>query len=781
MSEITFRDLGLSEATLLAIQEIGFTTPTPIQIGAIPVLIAGKDAILRAQTGTGKTAAFGIPMIEQIEPPANGVLGLVLAPTRELAQQVARQIDLLGSRRGIKTAAVYGGSSFEEQLALVADANIVIATPGRLLDVVKRKRLSLANVRFFGLDEADEMLSLGFEKDVREISRMLPKNRQTFLCSATIADDVKRLAADLLNNPEEVDCSSDEVGARSVKHVAFSTPMGTKLEAFFRVLATESIDGAIVFANTRAATFRIHEALLAEGFNAGVLNGDLSQDERERALARMRGDSIQFLVATDVAARGIDISGLPAVINYDLPESAEVYIHRTGRTGRAGQFGVAYSLLTAADVTCHQALRKFFGIPMEIRSLPSSTTVAEARADRAIGQLVHHIDGSEELIYGDFLPLARRILTREDGGRTIAKFLAFAAHIDTTQQAAAAFEAPAPAEAAAPVVAAPAPAPAAAEAPAPRPPREQREPRGERPPREQREPRGERPPRPEERPAQPVPTPQPPVAKADDAQEADDRRPDQAPDVGSTGGDASAEAIFQWLSNVNKSRRRGRWRMDESIAQTFQIEIERAVELAESHPGIEKSHGPRRMYRALVQGEGAPRPTEASQPAQQPARPPQPNAKPNDRGPRPERNQEPRPPKAVAPAPAPTADRAPRPDARPERKPRPDRDRRDRAGRGGRGNTAPALPMPEPEPIKLVTLRVNMGLDQFASADLLAAKLAVITGFDAEDFDGVTLAPTAATLRVRADLAKDVVAAVQNEEVGGRPFAVTLAPRGGKK
>jgi superfamily II DNA/RNA helicase len=154
--------------------------------------------------------------------------------------------------------------------------------------------------------------------------------------------------------------------------------MGTKLEAFFRVLATESIDGAIVFANTRAATFRIHEALLAEGFNAGVLNGDLSQDERERALARMRGDSIQFLVATDVAARGIDISGLPAVINYDLPESAEVYIHRTGRTGRAGQFGVAYSLLTAADVTCHQALRKFFGIPMEIRSLPSSTTVARA-------------------------------------------------------------------------------------------------------------------------------------------------------------------------------------------------------------------------------------------------------------------------------------------------------------------------------------------------------------------------------------------------------------------
>jgi ATP-dependent RNA helicase DeaD len=777
MSETTFRDLGLSEATLLAIQEIGFTTPTPIQIGAIPVLVAGKDAILRAQTGTGKTAAFGIPMIEQIEPPADGVLGLVLAPTRELAQQVARQIDLLGSRRGIKTAAVYGGSSFEEQLALVADANIVIATPGRLLDVVKRKRLSLAKVRFFGLDEADEMLSLGFEKDVREIARMLPKNRQTFLCSATIAEDVKRLSADLLNNPEEVDCSSDEVGARSVKHVAFSTPMGTKLEAFFRVLATESIDGAIVFANTRAATFRIHEALLAEGFNAGVLNGDLSQDERERALARMRGDSIQFLVATDVAARGIDISGLPAVINYDLPESAEVYIHRTGRTGRAGQFGVAYSLLTAADVTCHQALRKFFGIPMEIRSLPSSTTVAEARADRAIGQLVHHIDASEELIYGDFLPLARRILAREDGGRTIAKFLAFAAHIDTAQHAAAGFEAPAPTEAAAPAPA-PAPAPAAAEAQPPRPPREQREPRGERPPR-----REERPAQPA--PQQPAPAPQQPVAKTEDAQDAEDRRPDDAPAAGSTGGDATAEAVFQWLSNVHKSRRRGRWRMDESIAQTFQIEVERAVELAESHSGIEKSHGPRRMYRALVQGDGAPRAVEASQPPQQPARPPQQPSKPADRGPRPERtqerNQEPRPPKAAAPAPAPQADRAPRPDARPERKPRPDRDRRDRGGRAGRGNTAPALPMPEPEPIKLVTLRVNMGLDQFASPDILAAKLAVLTGFDAEDFDGVTLAPTAATLRVRADLAKDVVAAVQNEEVGGRPFAVTLAPRGGKK
>ena len=276
-----------------------------------------------------------------------------------------------------------------------------------------------------------------------------------------------------------------------------------------------------------------------------------------------------------------------------------------------------------------------------------------------------------------------------------------------------------------------------------------------------------------------------PVAvAADDAGEAEDRRPDAAPEAGSTGGDASAEAIFQWLSNVHKSRRRGRWRMDESIAQTFQIGIERAVELAESHPGIEKSHGPRRMYRARTQGDTAPRAAEAAQPAQPAAKPAHQPAPQADRGPRPERKQErgqaPRPPKAEAPAAAPS-ERAPRPEGRPDRKPRNDRDRRDRRDRGGRGNTAPALPMPEPEPVKLVTLRVNMGLDQFASADVLAAKLAVLTGFDAEDFDSVTLAPSAATLRVRADLAKDVVAAVQNEEVGGRPFAVSLAPRGGKK
>jgi ATP-dependent RNA helicase DeaD len=832
MAEVNFRDLGLSEATLGAIEAAGFVHPTPIQIAAVPALLTTRDAILRAQTGTGKTAAFGLPMIERIDPAAKGVRGLVLTPTRELAQQVANEISRLGSGKGIAAAAVYGGAAFEQQLAEVASAQIVIATPGRLLDVVKRKRVDLSRVEVFGLDEADEMLSLGFEKDVRDIAGRVPKQRQTFLCSATIADDVKRLAADLLNDAQEIDCSSDEVGARSVRHELFETPMGTKLEAFFRILATEKVDGAIVFANTRAETFRVHQALLAEGFQAGVLNGDLSQDERERALAKMRGDHIQFLVATDVAARGIDISGLPAVINYDMPEAAEVYIHRTGRTGRAGQFGVAFSLLTAADVVCMNMLRKFYGIPLHLRALPSAEAVKEARAARAINAFVAGIDPDDTLPYGRYLPFARRLTQEPAAARTIAKLFAAAARTpaptlaeppppatgvsadapaDTRvappaapspRPAAPAAEAPVPAnqETAgfeAPAVETSAPAEAAPEAPSGR---ERGRRRGERG--RDRRGRDEQPGRSDEASSTPaevaVEVTVASIPAADVPTAADDEAGDpRAPSV--TGDAVTADQIADWLSNVGKSRRRGRWRSDESLALVFKVPAARVVELLTGHADIEASEGPRRLFKSKRASGNASRPVEAgSQPATAPATlsastPPLGD----EQGARTRRDRDGRSrggrnesrhgaaqqapaaskPEAAAPAtPAPRQGEPPRAERRDRSS---DRSRRDR--RGGRGSQAVAIPLPQPEPEKFVELRLNLGSDAFESSEALLGKLAELAGLEVEDFGPVQLHASHSTVQIRESYARDLVAAVRDARVQGRTLSVQLPSKAGPR
>lgn len=424
MTDTAFSSLGLSDAIVDAILAAGFEKPTPIQEHGIPAFLKGDDIVVQAQTGTGKTAAFVLPFIQKADPADGPVQALVLTPTRELATQVSREFARFGAATGIKSTAIYGGTGFQPQYDALKEAHVVVATPGRLLDLFRRREFSAGNIRYFGLDEADELLSMGFEKDVLDIIGKLPSERQSFICSATMGPAITRVAQNFISDYVTINVSSDEIGAQSVRHEQFSVRQYQKQEALRRLITTDARTGAIVFANTRAATFAVTTALRQENVRVDVINGELSQNEREKALARMRAEEIDFLVATDVAARGIDISGLPAVINYDMPESPEVYVHRTGRTGRAGQAGVAYSLVTPADISVFHALQKFYKLEFHPRSLPTESELRGMMADQVLDAVLEGLDADKKLAYAQHMPLSRRLVEREDGVRAIAKLIA---------------------------------------------------------------------------------------------------------------------------------------------------------------------------------------------------------------------------------------------------------------------------------------------------------------------------------------------------------------------
>lgn len=437
--EVTFRDLNLPEWLVERIADAGYTKATPIQAAAVPEVRAGADVVAQAQTGTGKTAAFVIPILSMLNPADGPVQVLFLAPTRELSRQVCNEFDLLGEGSGIEAFAIYGGVSMEPQIEAFQTAHILVCTPGRLLDHLRRGTLKLNNLRIFGLDEADEMLSMGFEREITEILRLLPEKRQNLLFSATMPREVLRFADNFLVDPRRLNLSSDSVGARSVHHVAYNIQRSERLAALRALLRSHTVRGAIIFANTKSETFRVTQQLEQEGYSIGVLNGDLPQKDRERIIERLKEESLDFLVATDIAARGIDISWLRAVINYEMPETAETYIHRTGRTGRAGTVGTAYSFVTPADVSVFHQLNKLFGIRMEPRTLPSREKVLHARADETIEGLLASIDEDQSLEYGRWLAIARRLASRDGGDREVAKLLAFYARegaADATNDAA---------------------------------------------------------------------------------------------------------------------------------------------------------------------------------------------------------------------------------------------------------------------------------------------------------------------------------------------------------
>ena len=393
MSETRFSDLTLSEPILLALQDIGYEKPTPVQESSIPLVASGRDIMVQSQTGTGKTAAFGIPILEAVEP-TKGVKALVLCPTRELAKQVADELERIGKRKQVRTVPVYGGASIDKQVAEMKFAHIVAGTPGRVLDHLKRKTLDLSKLELLVLDEADEMLSMGFAKELEDIMRFVPKTRQTLLFSATIPPDIKRYAKRYMQEPEFLSLIEENVASDDVSHRYYMVSGVGRPRDLIKVIDFEQPQSAIIFCNTRKETELVARYLQKHDLDGEYLNSDLSQRDRERIMKRMKEKTLRFLVATDIAARGIDISQLSHVINYVLPESLEVYIHRTGRTGRAGVKGTAISLIGPREIGVYYYLRRIYQVALEEKSLPTKAEIELQRSRRTSDKLAQEIKSS---------------------------------------------------------------------------------------------------------------------------------------------------------------------------------------------------------------------------------------------------------------------------------------------------------------------------------------------------------------------------------------------------
>ncbi len=346
---ILYDQLGLSEPIMKALARKGYTQATPVQGGAIPFFMDWKDVIAKAPTGTGKTYAFGIPMVEHADPESTDILGLVLAPTRELAIQIQEELrDLCRFKEGVRTVCLYGGAPIDKQItALKKKPQIVVATPGRLMDHMKRHTVRLDKVETVVLDEADRMLDMGFVRDVTHILDKMPHRRNLGMFSATISREVMDISWVYQRDPVEITVRADEQNKPDIKQYRIQLPgRGEKLDAMERILIAESYDRSIVFCNTKNMTDRLSGLLQMRGFSAQCIHGDIQQRVREKTLQSFRDGKLKILVATDVAARGLDIDDVDAVFNYDVPDEIEYYIHRIGRTGRAKRHGVAYSLVS---------------------------------------------------------------------------------------------------------------------------------------------------------------------------------------------------------------------------------------------------------------------------------------------------------------------------------------------------------------------------------------------------------------------------------------------------
>jgi ATP-dependent RNA helicase DeaD len=420
-AEPTFDDLPLTAPVRRAIDEVGWTVPTPVQLHAYGPAVEGKDLIVQARTGTGKTAAFGLPLIDRLVRKDGGVQALILAPTRELALQSQRELEQLGKHSGARVAAVYGGAPMPPQVRQLSEgATIVSGTPGRVLDHLRRGTLDATNLRVLVLDEADEMLSMGFAKELHSIMEILPTPRQTLLFSATVDDAITRMADRHMKDPEHIMLSGDAVGATGINHFVYMVSGKGRTRDLLRLLEVEDPESAIVFCNTKVETERVAAELTQAGYDADWLNGDLPQGDREKVMARTRKSELRFLVATDVAARGIDISHLTHVINYTLPESAAQYIHRTGRTGRAGRTGTALSLVSPLELGTLYFLRLQYKIfPVE-RALPSA---GEERTRAEADRIVLLEEAAPARPSEMDMAVARRLLTHPDAERVLAGLL----------------------------------------------------------------------------------------------------------------------------------------------------------------------------------------------------------------------------------------------------------------------------------------------------------------------------------------------------------------------
>ncbi len=419
LATVTFRSLGLSDSTLEALIQKGYDHPTPCQSETIPPALRGQDLVVQSRTGTGKTAAFGIPLVERVDLTLNRVQGVVLAPTRELALQVADELAAIGKGRGVKVAAIYGGDSMDRQMDLLeSGVHLIAGTPGRVLDHLRRGTLDLKSLKIFILDEADRMLDMGFAEEMQKIVAFVPEERQTLLFSATIPASIKHLIYNFLKEPVWLLLSEDKVYVTDVDHVYCIVPRMKKEQTLYDLLLWEEPTSAMVFCNTREETRQVHEFLQKRGLPSEMLSSDLSQSRREKVLNSYREGKIKVLATTDVASRGIDVDDVSHVFIFSTPDSPEQYIHRAGRTGRIGKSGRAISLLSAHDLMNYNRLVKRFHIEVKELRPPSADDIGHRTAERILDLIVKEREAS-----ADALTLADVLLARDDRRHLVGSLL----------------------------------------------------------------------------------------------------------------------------------------------------------------------------------------------------------------------------------------------------------------------------------------------------------------------------------------------------------------------
>ena len=396
---MNFKDFDLSKETMKSISEIGFEEPTPIQVSAIPLILSNRDIVGQAQTGTGKTAAFGIPIAERFQ---NGRIpsAIILEPTRELAVQVAQEVHKIGKYKYIRVLPIYGGASIENQIrTLQQRINVVVGTPGRVIDLIKRQILSLSDIKIVVLDEADEMLDKGFIEDIETILKATPEERQTLLFSATIPPQIMNIARRYMKNPEKICVSSKDVVIPKIRQTFYEVREENKINALSRILDVEEPQLAIVFCHTKRKVDEVSMKLSQLGYNAGAIHGDYTQARRDDVMSRFKEGVLDILVATDVAARGLDIKNVTHVINYGIPQHPDSYVHRIGRTGRAGSSGIAITLVTPREYRHLRLIEKNARTIIDKRKLPSPLEVVRTRERNIVRNISEIISGNRHTAY----------------------------------------------------------------------------------------------------------------------------------------------------------------------------------------------------------------------------------------------------------------------------------------------------------------------------------------------------------------------------------------------
>ncbi|QLE54551.1 DEAD/DEAH box helicase [Nostoc sp. TCL26-01] len=422
---LSFQELGISQERVEHLEKLGFTAPTNIQAQAIPQLLSGRDVVGQSQTGTGKTAAFSLPILERLDGQQKAVQALVLTPTRELAMQVHDAMAQFVGHSGLKTLAIYGGQSIDRQiLQLKRGAQIVVGTPGRVIDLLERGCLKLDQVKWFVLDEADEMLSMGFIDDVERILSQAPQDRQTALFSATMPPSIRMLVNKFLRSPVTVTVEQPKATPNKINQVAYLVPRHwTKAKALQPILEMEDPETALIFVRTRRTAAELTNQLQAAGHSVDEYHGDLSQQARERLLSRFRNRQVRWVVATDIAARGLDVDQLSHVINYDLPDSVETYVHRIGRTGRAGKEGTAITLVQPFERRKQQIFERHVRQNWQLLSIPTRAQIEAQHILKLQGQVREALTGER---LASFLPIVSELIEKYDAQAIAAAALQIA-------------------------------------------------------------------------------------------------------------------------------------------------------------------------------------------------------------------------------------------------------------------------------------------------------------------------------------------------------------------